>query len=99
MTDAGLQAERTALAWARTGAVAAVNAALLLRAAAGSGATVLFGAAALLMLLTVGLWGYRRHRFASASTARQRRPPAPQLRLLAGLVMLCGLLVLAGLLG
>ncbi|MER7417604.1 DUF202 domain-containing protein [Micromonospora peucetia] len=93
--DAGLAGERTALAWGRTGAVAMLNAALLIRVGVDTRDPALLGAAALLLLLTVVLWGRRRRRFASAVGAGL---PVGSLRLVAVLVAGCGLLVLGGLL-
>lgn len=97
---AGLQGERTALAWSRTGLAVLVNAALVLRAGlvqpskplAALGATLLFAAAA------VALYGVRRKRQLAASPPLVAPAPQALAALAAAVLATCvaAMLVVAG---
>ncbi len=94
--DPGLQPERTALAWSRTGLALAANAVLTIRSgAANHAALVLWLGAALLVaaivLVPLGTW--RKHQL-----LRPEAPRAPDARLLLGVSALalvaCGTAIL-----
>ncbi|GAA1223334.1 hypothetical protein GCM10009665_12010 [Kitasatospora nipponensis] len=66
----GLQAERTLLAWSRTGLLLAVNATLVLRAALRDGQPALAAVGAMLALAACGLFAFGLRR-------RRQLEPAP----------------------
>ncbi|GHF60631.1 uncharacterized membrane protein YidH (DUF202 family) [Amycolatopsis bartoniae] len=86
--DRGLQPERTALAWQRTGLSAAVVAVLLLRSGITSGSALELagGACAAVVVLL------------SAAAARAVPAPRLRLRLVTAAVLACGLCTLASVL-
>ena len=82
MRDAGLQPERTALAWRRTALSMLVNSALLVRGSVKAGSTVLFVVSIALVLASLSTFGIAswRHRM----LLREDRPEPPNHGLMLG---------------
>lgn len=89
--ESGLQGERTALAWTRTGLAVLVNAALLLRAGLlqPSRPLAACGAALLIAAAAVTLYGARRKRQLASSPPLPAAPPAAMLALAAVALITC----------
>jgi hypothetical protein len=92
--DPGLQAQRTTLAWTRTGVASGVLAALLLRGALRSGGGLAAASAAAAVVGTLAILGTGSRAFRPI-----RRLPGPQrpcdhrgVRVVTGIVILLGLL-------
>jgi len=87
--DPGLQAERTALAWNRTGLAVLVNALLAFRAGWGSDAPGVTGLAVALLFAAGAAFGFgawRRHCLLGAGT--RISPPAIAIALAAAVILL-----------
>lgn len=89
--ESGLQGERTALAWTRTGLAVLLNAALLLRAGLlqPSKPLAACGAALLVAAAAVTLYGARRKRQLASSPPLVAAPPAALLALAAVALVTC----------
>lgn len=92
----GLQTERTALAWARTAAVALVTSLLLARHALDGHQNLLLPGPATTGLLAAAALRLRHHRLRADSSPTAL--PARAVLAFAGLTTVCGLTALAGLL-
>lgn len=86
--DAGRQAERTALAWSRTGMAVLVNAVLVLRAGLQQASKPTTGLGVVLLAAAAGVMVYARHR--QREFERHSPPPAAPVLAL-GLMTLVGL--------
>jgi putative membrane protein len=97
MRDAGLQPERTALAWRRTALAMLVNGALLARASVKADSTVIFIVSIALVgasLSTFGIAAWRRNELLS-----EHAPRSPHWVLMMLLAAIVGLSTAAGVLG
>jgi uncharacterized membrane protein YidH (DUF202 family) len=83
--DAGLQPERTALAWRRTGLAMLVNGALLVRAAAQARSPALVWVSVLVVLASLGLFAVAEYRH--RVLLRAGAPPSPHAALAALLLV------------
>ena len=97
MRDAGLQPERTALAWRRTALAMLVNGALLARSSVKADSAVLFIVSIALVaasLSTFGIAAWRR-----SELLREHAPRAPHATLMLLLAAIVGVSTAAGLVG